>query len=149
MGRNIENEILAQVKKRLIEKEIKTVSSTYIKTAKNAPVETLFEKMGFSITEQDDKHKEYIITKATETSEGTICGKVFDISTNFDVKEIGKILLSVSNYFAKFTVNIGRILSALGNDIVILLNNFRKVIVTMVNIIFLVSNSIVKDILKI
>ena len=30
-----------------------------IAMAKNAPVESLFEKLGFSVTEQEEGHKEY------------------------------------------------------------------------------------------
>jgi len=71
------------------------------------------------------------------------------IKVIYQLLDIGSILLLASNYFEKFTVNIRRILSVLGSDIIILLNNFKKVIVTTVNIIFLVANSIVKDILKI
>ena len=59
MGRNVENEILARVKNLLQSKGVKSVHAAYIKTAKNAPVESLFEKLGFSITGQEEGHKEY------------------------------------------------------------------------------------------
>lgn len=59
MGRNAENEILARVKNLLQSKGVKSVHAAYIKTAKNAPVESLFEKLGFSITGQEEGHKEY------------------------------------------------------------------------------------------
>ena len=47
MGRNAEQEMLARVKELLKQKGINTVKATYIKTAKNAPVVDLFEKLGF------------------------------------------------------------------------------------------------------
>jgi FkbH-like protein len=59
MGRNTENEIVARIKNLLQSKGVKSVHAAYIKTAKNAPVESLFEKLGFSITEQEEGHKEY------------------------------------------------------------------------------------------
>ena len=59
MGRNAENEILGRVKNLFQSKGVKSVHAAYIKTAKNAPVESLFEKLGFSITGQEEGHKEY------------------------------------------------------------------------------------------
>ena len=59
MGRNAENEIVARIKNLLQAKGVKRVHAAYIKTAKNAPVESLFEKLGFSITEQEEGYKEY------------------------------------------------------------------------------------------
>ena len=59
MGRNAENEIVARIKNLLQAKGVKNVHASYIKTAKNAPVESLFEKLGFSIAEQEEGHKEY------------------------------------------------------------------------------------------
>ena len=50
MGRNAEIEIMAQIKKILKKKNIETVKATYIKTAKNSPVQNLFDKLGFSVT---------------------------------------------------------------------------------------------------
>ncbi len=47
MGRNAENEMMARIKELLRQKGIATVKAAYIKTAKNAPVVDLFEKMGF------------------------------------------------------------------------------------------------------
>lgn len=60
MGRNAENEIVARVEKLLRSKGVKRVHAEYFKTAKNAPVESLFEKLGFSIYKQEEGHKEYI-----------------------------------------------------------------------------------------
>ncbi len=47
MGRNAENEMMARIKGLLKQKGITTVKAAYIKTAKNAPVVDLFEKLGF------------------------------------------------------------------------------------------------------
>ncbi len=47
MGRKAENEIMARIKGLLKLKGITTVKASYIKTAKNAPVLDLFEKLGF------------------------------------------------------------------------------------------------------
>jgi FkbH-like protein len=49
MGRNAENEIMYQLRKLLTSKRINKVKAAYIKTAKNAPVLDLFEKMGFTL----------------------------------------------------------------------------------------------------
>lgn len=59
MGRNAENEIVARIKNLLQSKGVKSVHAAYIKTAKNAPVESLFEKLGLSIVEQAEGLKEY------------------------------------------------------------------------------------------
>lgn len=59
MGRNAENEIIAQVKELLKDKGIQVVKAEYIKTAKNAPVENLFEKLGFTLISQSDMRKTY------------------------------------------------------------------------------------------
>lgn len=61
MGRSAENEIVARIKNLLQAKGVKSVHAAYIKTAKNAPVESLFEKLGFSIVEQEEGHKEYAV----------------------------------------------------------------------------------------
>lgn len=50
MGRNAEVEIMAQVKKMLQAKGIQTVKAAYIKTAKNAPVMDLYDKLGFTVS---------------------------------------------------------------------------------------------------
>ncbi len=49
MGRSAENEIMAQIKKLLDQKSIKKVKAAYIKTAKNAPVLELYDKLGFTL----------------------------------------------------------------------------------------------------
>ena len=49
MGRSAENEIMAQLRRVLEGKGIKELDSSYIKTAKNAPVLELFEKLGFDL----------------------------------------------------------------------------------------------------
>lgn len=59
MGRNAENEIISRTKNLLERKSVTTIKARYIKTAKNAPVENLYEKLGFSIVRQEDGYKEY------------------------------------------------------------------------------------------
>lgn len=63
MGRKAENEIMAQVKALLLKKGIQTIRAVYIKTAKNTPVQELFEKLGFSLVSgeirENGDQKEY------------------------------------------------------------------------------------------
>lgn len=51
MGRNAEIEIMAHLKKYWQQKVVKTVSASYIKTAKNTPVANLYDKLGFFCTD--------------------------------------------------------------------------------------------------
>ena len=60
MGRNVEVEIMARLKGMLREKGIKVVKATYIKTAKNSPVEDLFEKLGFEVVLNKKTEKRYM-----------------------------------------------------------------------------------------
>ena len=60
MGRDAEKEIIAHVKDMLRHKGIRRIKASYIRTAKNAPVEKLFDGLGFTITSHDDTHTEYI-----------------------------------------------------------------------------------------
>ena len=48
MGRNVETEILAALKSYWKTRRVKTVSASYIKSPKNAPVAYLYDKLGFS-----------------------------------------------------------------------------------------------------
>lgn len=59
MGRNVEIEITARIKDMLEQKGIKKIKATYVKTTKNAPVENLFEKLGFTVLSQTNEKKEY------------------------------------------------------------------------------------------
>ena len=59
MGRNAELEIMALVREMLEKKCVKTITATYIKTAKNAPVVDLFEKLGFEIVTASEGRKDY------------------------------------------------------------------------------------------
>lgn len=49
MGRNAENEIVARVKGYLKAKGVQIVRAAYVKTAKNAPVQDLFDGLGFAL----------------------------------------------------------------------------------------------------
>lgn len=74
MGRNAEIEIMAQIKKFLKKKNIEMIKATYIKTAKNSPVEELFDKLGFSLISGtineigDQKNYEINISTLPETT---------------------------------------------------------------------------------
>ena len=60
MGRNAENEIMARIRGMLETKGMTEIKAEYIRTAKNAPVRDLFEKLGFTLTGQSDDRKQYI-----------------------------------------------------------------------------------------
>ena len=59
MGRDAEKEILARVGGMLERRGVRSVRATYLKTAKNAPVEALFERLGFEVTGQSEGRKDY------------------------------------------------------------------------------------------
>lgn len=60
MGRSLENEIMAQVRGMLQKKNIEVVGAVYIKSAKNAPVQDLFEKLNFMlVSNENDDLKKY------------------------------------------------------------------------------------------
>lgn len=59
MGRNAEIEIMSRVKQLLEKKKIQKVHATYLKTAKNAPVAELFDKLGFTNLHTSEEKKEY------------------------------------------------------------------------------------------
>ena len=59
MGRNTEIEIISQVKELLVRRGVKEVRATYLKTAKNAPVIELFEKLGFTVLSASEEQKDY------------------------------------------------------------------------------------------
>ena len=81
MGRNAEYEIIARIRSMLLHKGIKKVEASYIKTAKNAPVEKLFDGLGFSITDQDDAHTEYTaLVESLPTTTGIFAEVVEDLT---------------------------------------------------------------------
>lgn len=49
MGRNIENAIVDDIEKELYEEGCLSLQAQYLPTAKNKPVETLFEKLGYTV----------------------------------------------------------------------------------------------------
>ena len=59
MGRNAEIEIISRIKQLLERKNIQIVHAAYLKTAKNAPVAGLFEKLGFTNMFDSNERKEY------------------------------------------------------------------------------------------
>ena len=79
MGRSAEIEMLARVKELLRQKGIKTVKAAYIKTAKNAPVLDLYEKLGFE----------------------TVNGEIKEIGDRKDYATTVESLPSVTNLFLK------------------------------------------------
>ncbi len=54
MGRKAEIEIMAELKKYWLQKSIRTISASYIRSAKNAPVCRLYDKLGFSPADNSD-----------------------------------------------------------------------------------------------
>ena len=65
MGRNAEYEMLSRIKNMLKSKNIVKLKSSYSKTAKNTPVNTLYEKLGFDLISgnEDEKFYEILIDK--------------------------------------------------------------------------------------
>ena len=51
MGRRAENELMAYLKRHLAGKDTDRIRAEYVRTAKNAPVSDLFDRLGFSVTE--------------------------------------------------------------------------------------------------
>lgn len=61
IGRNVEFVFFDQLVKKLIEKNIKTLSGCYIRTAKNKQVESFYDGLGFTTTISNELQKDYII----------------------------------------------------------------------------------------
>ena len=59
MGRNAEDEIMAAVKDMLEKRGTEKVRAVYLKTAKNAPVVQLFDRLGFSLISDREEEKKY------------------------------------------------------------------------------------------
>lgn len=62
MGRQIENAVITAVENRLYEIGIKTLHASYIKTAKNKPVEKLYDKLGFKLIDSNNNNKKYCLS---------------------------------------------------------------------------------------
>lgn len=62
MGRLIEDAIVATVFEKLAEQGVSEVRAVYIKSAKNKPVEELWDKLGFVRIGGDDARKEYSLS---------------------------------------------------------------------------------------
>lgn len=78
MGRSAENEIVAQVRQMLEKKGVHNVTATYLRTAKNAPVLGLFEKLGFDTVAASEERKDY---KAEVTALPTTTGVFKEVVT--------------------------------------------------------------------
>ena len=50
---------MAQLRQMLERKSVNNVTATYLKTAKNAPVVELFEKLGFETVVASEERKDY------------------------------------------------------------------------------------------
>lgn len=61
MGRNAENEIVAQLAGLLEKKGVTAVHASYIRTKKNSPVESLYDGLGFTKIAGNDDQKQYLI----------------------------------------------------------------------------------------
>ena len=64
MGRGAETEILARIKPTLETRNIRSLRAAYIRTAKNAPVKDLYEKLGFETLTATEEEKHYRIDTA-------------------------------------------------------------------------------------
>lgn len=62
MGRCIEDAIVVAILDRLMEHGVTEVRATYKKTAKNKPVEELWDKLGFTCTSVNEEQKEYTLS---------------------------------------------------------------------------------------
>ncbi|MCW6080337.1 HAD-IIIC family phosphatase, partial [Clostridium sporogenes] len=56
MGRYIEDEILAFMEEGFVGKGFEKIIASYYATKKNKPVENLFERLGYQVIEEDEKH---------------------------------------------------------------------------------------------
>ncbi|MCW6077020.1 HAD-IIIC family phosphatase [Clostridium sporogenes] len=56
MGRYIEDEILAFMEEKFVGKGFEKIIASYYATRKNRPVENLFERLGYQVIEEDEKH---------------------------------------------------------------------------------------------
>jgi len=61
MGRYIEDQIIEYVESELIKEGIKNIKSEFIPTKKNAPVSQLYERLGYSVEDENDNYKKYSI----------------------------------------------------------------------------------------
>ena len=61
MGRQIENAVIAAVENKLYESNITILHANYIKTAKNKPVEELYDRLGFEAIDFDENSKNYCL----------------------------------------------------------------------------------------
>lgn len=61
MGRQIENAVLEAIENRLYDNGIKTIRARYIPSAKNSPVEKLWDRLGYQkVCETEDGTKQYV-----------------------------------------------------------------------------------------
>jgi predicted enzyme involved in methoxymalonyl-ACP biosynthesis len=60
MERKIEDQVLGVIENRSFADGYRYISACYIPTEKNRPVETLFERLGYTLMDTDDKgNKKY------------------------------------------------------------------------------------------
>jgi FkbH-like protein len=67
MGKLIENYVINEIERDLLEKGHSVLHARYIRTAKNAPVEDLFDKLGYSVTSRTENETKYEICLADRT----------------------------------------------------------------------------------
>jgi predicted enzyme involved in methoxymalonyl-ACP biosynthesis len=61
-GRQIEDAIIRAVEKKLYEEGITEIRSKYLKTPKNKPVETLWDRLGYEMISKNGDDKSYGIS---------------------------------------------------------------------------------------
>lgn len=62
MSRQIEDAFIFAIEKKLYEQGIKIIKASYVKTAKNKPVEVLYERLGFKVDYSSEDEKHYVIS---------------------------------------------------------------------------------------
>ena len=79
MGRKVEDAILDAVLKKLQAEGITRVTAAYKKTAKNKPVEALWEHLGFTQVCGDEEQKQYELELASFPQTEQIHTVVWDV----------------------------------------------------------------------
>ena len=69
-GRGLEERAWAEIVRDLRVRGVRTVRAAWRRTAKNAPVETLFERLGLSLAARDEGGKRYVLALGPDDGDG-------------------------------------------------------------------------------
>lgn len=61
IGRNIEQQFLAHILEDLMQRGVTSIQAKYIRTLKNDQVSNFYDKLGFSVTAQDENQTRYVL----------------------------------------------------------------------------------------